>query len=249
MRYTQPEIFRPYTGLISAETTRHGGVSLEPYTSLNLGKNTDDLPAHIEQNRALLCSDLGIKWTQVAYGSQVHGNQVCHVERGGRYDGFDAFITNTPNVAVAITVADCTPILIFDTVTKACGAAHAGWRGAAAQIATQTLQSMSNAYGTKAEHCLVHIGTCIGQERFEVGSEVAAEFASEFSRRGIQENKYLLDLKGALRAEIQAAGVPVQQIAVSPFCTWEQNADYFSHRREHGRTGRFLALIGWFEHS
>ncbi len=247
MRYTQPDIFKPCKGLIAVETTRLGGVSPAPYTSLNLGKNTEDSTEHIEQNRALLCSDLGIEWSQVAFGSQVHGNQVCHVERGGRYDGFDAFITNTPNVAVAITVADCTPILIYDTATKACGAAHAGWRGAAAQIATHTLRAMQSAFGTHPSDCLVYVGTCIGQRRFEVGSEVAARFDREFSRRRKQKDKYLLDLKGAISAELRAAGVPGPQLGISPFCTWEHNANYYSHRREQGRTGRFLALIGWFE--
>jgi polyphenol oxidase len=248
MRYRKPTLFSTYQPLIALETTRHGGVSPVPYQSLNLGKNTDDAPEHIAQNRELLCNDLGIAWNQVAYGKQVHGNQVCHAALAGRYDGYDAFITNTPNVAVAVTVADCTPILFYDFINQACGAAHAGWKGASAKIASQTLQAMYNQFGTKPEACIVYVGTSISQAYFEVGSEVAELFDPIYSRKRTKEGKYDLDLKTAIKAELMSAGVPEQQIEVSPFCTWANNDDYFSHRREAGKTGRFMALIGVFEH-
>jgi polyphenol oxidase len=245
MRYIRPAIFDAFPEVVAAESTRHGGVSTTPYASLNLGKNTDDAPASIAQNRALLCADLGIKWDQVAFGSQVHGNEVLAVTEPGRYDaGYDAFITNVQGVMVAITVADCTPILIYDPVQRACGAAHAGWRGAAAQIGTRTLAAMAGQYGTRASDCHVYIGTCISQAHFEVGPEVAAAFDQAYSRPALVAGKYFVDLQAAIKNEFMRAGVHELKVAGSTACTWIDNANYFSHRREQGKTGRFVVLIG-----
>ena len=241
--YKSPKIFEEFQGLIALESTRHGGVSPAPYHSLNLGKNTEDLPEHIDMNRALICAAIGIEWNQVAYSKQVHGSEVLRVTQPGAYANYDAFITNLPGVGIAINVADCTPIMIYDPVHQAIGVAHAGWRGAAAQIASKCIQEMKLAYNTQPNDCFVYIGTCIEQDQFEVGMEVAEQFGSEFSRRGEKDGKCFLDLKAAICAEIINIGVPQSQIEVSPWCTWKNNTDYFSHRREAGKTGRFMALM------
>jgi polyphenol oxidase len=244
--FFSPNIFRKFPELIAVESTRLGGVSLEPYSSLNLGKNTADSEAHVQENRNLLSEQLGFNWAMVAYGKQVHGAEVLCVEQSGYSEGYDAFITKTKGVALSVTVADCTPIMLFDPVHKACGVAHAGWRGAAARIGTRTLEAMAEQFGTRAQDCHVYIGTCIGYDRFEVGPEVVAEFGAEFSRRANQTDKYFLDLKAAISAEMQTAGVPATQIEISTKCTWENNDLYYSHRKERGLTGRFCVLMGIF---
>jgi polyphenol oxidase len=244
--HTKPRIFQDFPGLLAIETTRHGGASQVPYASLNLGKNTDDQPENIAKNREIITQDLGIRWDQVAFGKQVHGSDVLHAQAPGYYEGYDAFITNTEGLALSVTVADCAPIMIFDPTHQACGVAHAGWRGAAARIGTRTLAAMSEQFGTRSQDCLVYVGTCIGYDEFEVGAEVVAEFDATFWRKGKAAGKYFLDLKSAIAAEFGLAGVPEQQVEISKWCTVRDNAQYFSHRKENGVTGRFAILMGTF---
>jgi polyphenol oxidase len=242
--FLTPTIFQGFTELIAAETTRHGGVSPVPYQSLNLGKNTEDAQENIDQNRGIISKKLGMAWSDVALSKQVHGSEILVATTPGAYEGFDAIITDRVGVYCSITVADCTPILIYDPVHKAVGAAHAGWRGAAQKIGSKTLLSMQKAFGTQPKDCRVYIGTCISESQMEVGMEVVAEFDGDFCRRREKEGKYLLDLKGAIKADMLGVGMLDAQIELSKHCTWEQNDHYFSHRREKGQTGRFMAIIG-----
>jgi polyphenol oxidase len=244
LAYTVPQIFVPFEDLVAIETTRHGGISPVPYHTLNLGINTDDDLVHIDKNRAIICQKLGIEWSKVVFGKQVHGAKVVRVSSGGCLTGYDAFITDAPDVFLSITVADCAPIMIFDSRTRACGVAHAGWRGAAAQIGTRTLESMKTAFGTDPMDCFVYIGTCLSAAHLEVGGEVKALFDERFSIASASPGKFLLDLKSAILSEMVALSVPIKQIEVSNGCTWRDESDYFSHRRSGGTTGRFMVLMG-----
>jgi YfiH family protein len=145
---------------------------------------------------------------------------------------------------VGVTVADCTPILIYDARNQAVGAVHAGWRGTVAQIALKALQTMQLTYGTKPSDCYAYVGTCIDECSFEVGEEVAEQFDKEFKRFDSTLGKYLIDLKRANAAQLSSFGIPDNQIEISPFSTITHNKDYFSYRLEKGQTGRMLAVIG-----
>jgi YfiH family protein len=239
-----PSIFSAFPQLISAESTRHGGVSQAPFASLNLGINTDDDDKNIAKNRRIFFEKLDISEAQFASSYQVHGDKVLVVIEGARTEGFDALITNQSNVFVGVTVADCTPILIYDARNQAVGAVHAGWRGTVAQIALKALQTMQLTYGTKPSDCYAYVGTCIDECSFEVGEEVAEQFDKEFKRFDSTLGKYLIDLKRANAAQLSSFGIPDNQIEISPFSTITHNKDYFSYRLEKGQTGRMLAVIG-----
>ncbi|MCB0627330.1 MAG: laccase domain-containing protein, partial [Saprospiraceae bacterium] len=120
-----------------------------------------------------------------------------------------------------------------------------GWRGTVARIVAKTLAEMSATFGTDPRDCLAYVGTCIDECEFEVGPEVAEQFDPAFVRWDELRAKHFVDLKAANRAQLLDAGLPALQIEVSPYCTVQHNADYFSYRAEQGRTGRMLALIGW----
>lgn len=240
----QPSWATFFSQLTVAESTRLGGVSASPFTSLNLGLFTDDKAAHVQQNRERFCNDLGWTVARMAGSFQVHGDQVLRVNNPGQWDGYDALVTNRPDILLTVTVADCTPILIFDPVTKAIGAAHAGWRGTASQIATKTMLLMRDAYGSRPEDCWVYIGTCIGEKDFEVDADVADHFTDEYKNWHPKRNKFLVDLKKANRDQFLRLGVAPKQIEVSPFSTVANNDRYFSHRAERGLTGRMIAVIG-----
>lgn len=243
--FRSPSIFSKFQHVIAAESTRHGGVSRAPYHSLNLGKSTDDDPSAIEENRRRFFAAFGAVPNQLAFAGQIHGAEIWQAEATGFAGiGYDALITNQSGIFVGITIADCAPILIFDPENKAVAAIHAGWRGTAAEIAHKTLSKMSQAYGTRPENCLAYVGVCIDVGHFEVGDEVAVQFADAFKHFDEGRGKFCLDLKKANTAQLINCGVPASQIEVSPYSTAIHRDDYFSHRLDGGTTGRMLAVIG-----
>ncbi len=242
--YRRPLVFAPFSALIAAESTRHGGVSPAPFASLNLGINTDDVPAHIDENRHRLFRTIGADGYGFASAQQVHGTDVLTVVGAGRFAGYDALITNQPGLLVGVTVADCVPILIYDAENKAVAAIHAGWRGTVGGIVTKTLIAMQQQFGTTGANCHAYVGTCIDQTAFEVGEEVGTQFPAAFVHFDSQRGKSCADLKGANVRLLADFGIPPGQIGVSAFSTVLHNADYFSYRAEAGQTGRMLAAIG-----
>lgn len=239
-----PAIFAHIPGLVAAESTRHGGVSPAPYTSLNLGKSTDDAPENTAENRRRFCAALGFSVEQLAWSRQVHGAGVLHATSPGGAEGYDALVTQTPGVFLAVSVADCVPVLVYDPKRRAVAAIHAGWRGAAAGLVGKALRLMAERFGTEGADCLAYVGTCIDECSFEVGPEVAAAFHPAFKRLDPDRGKYLVDLKKACAAQLRDFGIPERAIEVSPFSTVLHNGDYFSHRKEGGVTGRMMAVIG-----
>lgn len=243
--YLKPTIFSTLTGLIAAESTRHGGLSQGAYASLNVGISTDDDPAVVEQNRHIFFNSLGLQPEHIASAYQVHGDAILKVEQPLREEGYDALITNVPEVFLTVTIADCTPILIADPVQRAVAAIHAGWRGTAAQIVAKTLRQLEIEYGSNPADCYAYIGTCIDECSFEVNADVADHFAAEHKRWDENLQKYFVDLKAANRAQLLAGGIPAGQIEVSPYSTVLDNEHFFSYRKENGVTGRMVNLIGF----
>jgi YfiH family protein len=242
--YRIPDLFTGLAELVSGESTRHGGVSSEPFNTLNLGGATSDIPENVAENNRRFFESLDIKFAQVAKSHQIHGCEILVVREPGRFEGYDALITNIPGVQLSVTIADCTPILIFDPVHKAVAAIHAGWRGTVQQIVLKTVKLLQETYGSDPADCLAFVGTCIDACSFEVGDEVAENFHSEFKRWDAQKSKFFVDLKAANRAQLIEAGLQPDHIEVSPYSTVLHNEDYFSYRKENGLTGRLLATIG-----
>ena len=242
--YRTPDIFRKFPSIVAAESTRNGGVSEDPYNSLNLGGSTQDSPENVAENNKIFFSSLGIPLAEVAKSHQVHSANILKVESAGRFEGFDALITNLPNIQLAVTVADCTPILIFDPAEKAVAAIHAGWRGTVAEITKKTVEMMASEYGTLPENCYAYVGTCIDECSFEVGEDVAQHFESAFKRWDEEKSKFFVDLKASNKTQLLNTGIPDKNIEISPYSTVINNDTYFSYRFENGLTGRMLATIG-----
>ncbi len=247
---TQPLFVTPvwaerFSGrLVVAQSTRHGGVSPAPYASLNLGHSTDDDPLNVSENRRRLAAALGFPADRIASVHQVHGASVVHVSEPGRWPNHDALITNFPEVYLTVSVADCVPVLIYDPVQQAVGAAHAGWRGTVEEIAYKTLDAMAFTFGTRPADCWAYIGACIDECDFEVDADVADHFSDTYKRRDEMRDKFFVDLKAANRDQLERAGVPAEQVEVSPFSTVTHSKDFFSHRADGGKTGRGIGVIG-----
>ncbi|HLP12506.1 MAG TPA: peptidoglycan editing factor PgeF [Flavobacteriales bacterium] len=240
--HIQPTIFN--RNLITAAlSTRKGGVSQAPYTSLNLGKSTQDNPEHVQKNRELFFGALGISMEKLTLSKQVHGTEVLTVNEPIITEGYDAMITNKKDIFLAVSVADCVPILVFDKKNQAVAAIHAGWRGTAGKIVTKALEQMKAQYGTDGSNCYAFIGACIGYDKFEVGSEVAEQFEDAYKKTG-NGDKFFVDLKTANAKQFENFGFNRNHIEVLPYCTFGHNDLFFSHRKENGITGRNMAVIG-----
>ena len=232
--------------LVVGQSTRAGGVSLPPFDSLNLGLHTQDDAAAVEENRRRLATSFGFRPEQLSGGHQIHSDQLACLETPGQYDGCDAFMTDRQDILLSVTVADCVPVLIVDPTRQLIAAAHAGWKGTAARIAYKTVARLEQQYGSAPQDCWAFIGASIGFDDFEVGPEVGIQFAEHLRRGPDSRGKYFVDLKGANREQLIAAGLLAEQIDISPVSSLSQPELVFSHRASgDGRTGRGLAIIGY----
>ena len=241
--FRKPQLFNQFPELVAAESTRHGGVSTGHYASLNLG-GSQDSPENILQNNLIFFGALGIPFETVAKAHQVHGTDIVTVTKADRFEGFDALVTNVRGIQLAVTVADCTPILIYDPEKGAVAAIHAGWRGTVGRIVEKTLATMQANYGTRPADCFGYVGTCIDECSFEVGDDVSRHFAAAYKRRDESAGKFFVDLKTSNRDQLVVGGLKPENIEVSPYSTVLHNHNYFSHRAEKGLTGRLLVTIG-----
>jgi len=240
----KPVIFGQFDGVSAGQSTRHGGVSPAPYYTLNLGKSTGDAQENVVENRRRFAAALGFNPAQMAWSRQVHGDAIKLVTEPGGDEGYDALVTNVPGILLAVSVADCGSILIYDRENQAVAAIHAGWKGTAAGIVSSTLKFMAHHFGSRAETCYAYLGACISANAFEVDEDVASQFADPFKRFEPQRQKHLVDLKSANAAWCLDFGIPQAQIELSALCTVGDNEYFFSHRKEKGLTGRGMVGIG-----
>lgn len=239
----RPTLFNS-SQVIAVQSTRIGGISDGPFNSLNLGLSVNDKEENVQKNRELFFGELGIRLDQVALSHQVHGNKVLIVTEPGRREGYDAQITNKRNLFLAVSVADCTPVLIHDTKNNAVAAIHAGWKGTVGKIVGNALQLMKATYGTEGKDCKAFIGACISYDNFEVGEEVAVNFDVTQKRYDSVKQKWFVNLKKANQQQLLDFGVQLENIEITNYCTVGNNDRFFSHRKENGITGRMMAVIG-----
>jgi polyphenol oxidase len=245
--YLSPACFRQYPELLAFQSTRNGGTSKGPYRSLNLGLNTADDEENIRENTRDLAAAAGFDHQRMVSSDQVHGTAILHAEKPGRYPGYDAFITGNSNIFLCIYTADCYPVLLYDPVNRAAGAAHAGWKGTAGEIVMKTVEAMMVRFGTRPRDCIAWVGAGISADAYEVGPEVAEAFPSDCCAVRAAErnvNKYLLDLSAANYRQLLAAGIQEANIERAPFCTFRDSSLFFSYRRDNGATGRMASIIG-----
>lgn len=237
-------------------STRHGGVSPAPWTSLNFSVSRGDEPARVTANFARFCAALGIDPARPVRTHQVHGTAVAKVDAddaGSRQTATDALITDAVGMPLFLVFADCTPILLYDKRRHSLGVCHAGWRGTVNGAAAATLWAMQAAYGTDPVDVLAGIGPSIGPDSYEVGEEVCALAHAKlpgpdrFFRfpNGPTANPFF-DLWKANAAQLIEAGVPPEQIEIAGIDTAKNTGDFFSHRAEKGACGLF-GMLAWLE--
>lgn len=243
------------SGVRHGFSTRIGGVSPAPWDSLNLGVGRGDDMDRVRENYRRFCAALGVDEHRAVLSKQVHEDNIRHVTRDdcGKglfrdrdYTSVDAMVTDTPDIPLVVFSADCGIILLYDPVRRAVGAAHAGWRGAAAGIIYKTVRRMQELFGTDPGDLRAAIGAAIGPCCFETDADVpqaleaalGAEAEPYITRRG---PKWHVDLKGVNARWLEKAGV--RQIDVSPDCTACHPELYWSHRRMGQARGAQIAMI------
>lgn len=235
--------------------TRHGGVSTPPWDSLNVGGTVGDNLDSVSRNHQLMYNTLNIKQSCTVW--LVHGNDVVIVDApvaGRKWVALaDAMITDKPDLALVMRYADCTPIMLYDPTKGVIGIAHAGWRGTVLKVASKTVHAMVQAYGCKPSDIQAGIGPAIGPDRYQVGEEVVEAVQTHFGtlnggapdgpliKRDPQDGTAYFNLWSANYLDLASAGV--EKIEVARICTATNTHEFFSHRAESGKTGRFGALI------
>ena len=241
-------------------TTRQGGVSPQPWDSLNLGLFSGDSTENVLNNRGLVQSAMGVP---AVYLRQVHGVKGLGIDHQTP-PGLEADVAWTTHAGVACSVmaADCLPILVCHPKFKWVAAAHAGWRGLAGLAGhgvVETLSEGAKEQGLRTADCIAWLGPCIGPTAFEVGEDVVQAFLTHLNspkEKKALENlfvakghgKYWADLAGLARWRLEAAGFEVicGNDSSLAWCTFRQETQYHSHRRDallKGGAGRMAAYI------
>lgn len=239
-------------GVRHAFSTRIGGVSPAPFDSLNLGNPsgcaTQDDYARIYENYNLLQSAIGCTDEPRCWVHQVHGGEVVRVARNQPFQSgvkADAIVSDDPSRILSVRTADCVPVLMASDNGRFVAAVHAGWRGVIAGVAVNAAKLLSDC--SSNQPIVAAIGPSIGFDAFEVGSEVLERFEQYFASRAPirrrDDGKGYVDLREAIRIQLLDIGLAPEHIDTTDRCTFRDSGEFFSHRRDHGVTGRMAALI------
>lgn len=184
-------------------------------------------------------ADITLKQAHSTRVYNVNGWHPQHREQEG-----DALITDNAGKAIGIRTADCVPILLLDCRRRAIAAVHAGWRGTAGELVQKTVEQMKGDFGTEPRDLYAAMGPCVRVCCYEVGPEVAQNFARwfpEWSKH--EEMSRKVNLAQANRQQMEDAGIPSRHIFDCELCTACQSGQFFSFRREPENPGRMLAAI------
>ena len=231
-------------------TTRSGGISNEPYDTLNLGDHVGDQAPRVLANRQILRKHIPNEplWLNQTHGTQVstplsRSNSLTHP-----YEA-DAAVTNVPNEVLVIMTADCLPVLFTSSDGCIVGAAHAGWRGLCNGVLENTVSAMQElSAGSQSQDFMAWLGPAIGPDSFEVGEDVLEHFQASglhdvtqsFIPIADQPGKYLANFYQLARDRLESVGI--RSIYGGQMCTVTDQEQFFSYRRD-GVTGRFASLI------
>lgn len=237
-------------------STRLDGVSSGIYTSLNLGVDRGDDIENVRENWRRFLETCGIPQTKVVFGKQVHGNHIHVAELGDARPIenisnpilADGYVTNVKNLPIAVSTADCVPVLLEDTTAQVVGALHCGWRPTVADVEKEAINKMLE-LGADTKNIRAAIGPAIDACCFEVGHEVINAVdellgpidAAQFYQ--IRGDKYMLNLRGVVRERLIQLGLSPKNIEKVGTCTMCHPDRYFSHRYTNGQRGSQFSII------
>lgn len=234
-RYAQFERLALEAGLSHAFSTRPHDVSAR----------LDERAGERAARRAAMAADLGLDPARLFYCEQVHATQLAVIDAraaAGRYEGFDALVTDQPGTALMTFSADCPLVLLFDPHRRALGMAHASWRCTTALIAQQLVAAMQTHFCCRPDDLLAGIGPSAGPEQYEVGEDVYAAAAGLPQREKLfprRNGRMYFDLWQANRLLLIESGVRPDHIELAGLCTMTRTDLFYSYRREGPGCGHF----------
>ena len=247
------------TGIVEhCFTTRAGGVSEGIFDSLNLSFSRGDDESAVMENYDRLAAALDTRKEQFVCTDQTHTTNVIRVgkedcgygvTRQKPYTDVDGLVTDEPGVVLSTFFADCVPLYFVDTVNRAIGLSHSGWRGTVGRMGQRTLEKMATEFGTNPKDIVAAVGPSICQDCYEVSEDVAKVFIKEFSGHADEilinkgNGKYQLDLWKTNEIVLIEAGVKKENIAVTNICTCCNPDLLFSHRASKGKRGNLGAFM------
>ncbi|MCC7119826.1 MAG: peptidoglycan editing factor PgeF [Anaerolineales bacterium] len=230
--------------------TRRGGVSPAPWSSLNVGGSVGDEKTRVAENRIRSFQALEVDPASIHDVWLVHGTNIVHAEAPRPLEQpspqADILLTDNPRVTLFMRFGDCTPLFFYDSKKGVIGLAHAGWQGTVQDVAGAAVRGMQARYGCDPQDIFAAIGPAIGVDHYEVGEDVISRVLAAFGKDAdavieTRNGNSYFDLWKANELQLRRAGV--EQIEVSALCTACSLEDWFSHRAERGKTGRFGALL------
>lgn len=240
---------------LAAVTGRDGGVSTGDLASLNLSFEVGDDTARVVANRKVAGDSLGFDFRDLVVPRQVHGVRIKVVgeqDRGRGADSAelgvaacDALVTSTPNIPVAVLVADCAPVVLYDPTQPAIGIVHVGWRGAIGRIAQKTVETMAREFGSRPRDIKAGIGPCLQPLSLEVSMNEAMQAEGEFHQQPAvlydAGDKPHLDIPFMVKQQLLDAGVWLKNIEDCRMDTLDARR-FFSHRGQSGQAGRCMGV-------
>jgi len=236
--------------VLGACFTRSGGVSPEPYKSLNVGSSVGDQSNNVVENRRRLFEAVALPEESMYDAWQVHSTDyfVAQLPRalGSEQKKVDILLTQNPDITLMMRFADCVPIFLYAPKQRAIGLVHAGWMGSIRKIASKAIEAMVHEFTCSPNEILAGIGPSIGPDHYEVGLEVIKELQLSFPENHQdflihRKDRFFLDLWKLNAYELKKAAV--KEIEIAYRCTACGVDEWFSHRKEKGKTGRFGAIM------
>jgi len=225
-------------------TTRHDGISSNPYNFNNLGLHVGDKKEDVLHNRKVLLKEVGAK--HLVSMNQVHSNKVEVIEK--EFDKVlecDALITHKKEVALMVMVADCTPVLMYDDINHVIAALHVGRAGAFSNIVHETIIKMQQMYHSNTKNIHVVLGVAIQKCCYEVNEAIALEaqkLGYDFAIDREKQNPHL-DIEKIIMHQLLTCNITKTNIETLPNCSSCENDRFFSYRADNQRTGRMCAVI------
>jgi len=246
MQLLKSNLLNKFSNLTHTFTTKDGGVSKTPYNSLNLAFHVQDNPLDVATNHEYLASELGYNRETLVHMKQIHSN-IVHVVSKDNFDNppiCDALITNKTNTPLMVMVADCSPILFYDSKKEVIAVAHAGRQGAFKNIVQNVVNSFVDIFGSDAKNISATIGASIGVCCYEVGREIHEETKELKLDYAMQKrnSSFYLDVSKILNTQLLASGIKEKNIEISDECTCCKHDKYFSYRTDE-TTGRFSGIL------
>lgn len=249
-------------GVIAGFTTKNGGKSDEPFSSLNLGFHVHDKYETVCANRKLAANSIGMSVDRWVGAQQTHETRIEKVSRHDRgrgalsYDtafkGTDGFFTVEKGILLTLCFADCVPLFFYAPQKGAIGLAHAGWRGTVHGIAGEMIRTLT-LENILPQDILVVVGPSICENCYIVDKQVIEIVKSRLEEdvkkpyNLINGNQYKLNLQELNKQILLQSGVPERNIRTTTYCTSCHHDLFYSHRRDKGQTGRMMSFIGWKE--